>query len=127
MDRKWFLTIITLVIGTAGLLYGLTMKPAFILIFGAIDVLAVQGFTAALYVYTPELFPTRMRASGHGIAYGLGRLANVVGPFIVAWLYTGFGYLSVFVYIAICWVITSASVGFFGPLTSKRNLETLNR
>jgi len=30
-----------------------------------------------------------VRSLGTGLTYGLGRLANVAGPFIVAWVYAG--------------------------------------
>lgn len=51
-------------------------------------VFLVGGFTAAFYgwlpLYLPELFPTRVRASGQGFAYNAGRLIAAAGA-----LYTG--------------------------------------
>ena len=43
-----------------------------------------QGFVATLFfgwlpLYLPELFPTRVRAAGSGIAYNVGRFATAVG------------------------------------------------
>jgi hypothetical protein len=37
-------------------------------------------------------YPTEIRNSGTGLAYGTGRLANVFGPLLVARLYTHHGY-----------------------------------
>lgn len=126
-DRKWLITGIALFTAVCGLLYGLTFQPAFIMIFGAFVVLGIQCFATALYVYTPELYPTGMRSSGHGLTYGIGRAANVAGPFIVAVLFTSYGYGSVFIYIAACWLITAVVVALFGPSTTGRSLESLNR
>jgi MFS transporter, putative metabolite:H+ symporter len=126
-DRKWLLTAVALLIAICGLAYGMTFEPAFIMLFGALVVVGIQAFAVGLYVYTPELYPTRMRGSGHGLTYGVGRLANVVGPFIVSALYTGYGYRTVFVYIAACWLASAAIVGLYGPLTTGRSLEALNR
>ena len=125
-DRKWFIVVTSVAVAIFGLLYGMTFEPYLILVFGARVVIGIQAFVATVYAYTPELFPTSLRSSGHGLVYGLGRLANVVGPIIIGALYSGFGYQSVFLYIAGCWLIVAAAVGFFGPLTSSRALETLN-
>lgn len=54
-----------------------------------------QGFVATLFfgwlpLYLPELFPTKVRATGSGIAYNTGRFATAVGVFfaglLVVWL-----------------------------------------
>jgi hypothetical protein len=53
-----------------------------------------QGFIATLFfgwlpLYLPELFPTKVRATGSGIAYNVGRFATAGGVFVagtlVAW------------------------------------------
>jgi len=41
-------------------------------------------------LYLPELFPTRVRATGSGIAYNVGRFATAVGVFFAGWLVTLF-------------------------------------
>jgi MFS family permease len=55
-----------------------------------------QGFVATLFfgwlpLYLPELFPTRVRATGSGIAYNVGRFATAVGVFIAGTLVGFFG------------------------------------
>jgi putative MFS transporter len=77
----------------------------------------LQVFAPLLYAYTPEIFPTAIRTSGSGIAYGAGRLANGFGPLLVAYLFTEFGYESVFVYIAAMWVLVAVTITAFGPKT----------
>ena len=46
-------------------------------------VFAVGGVTAAFYgwfpLYLPELFPTRVRATGQGVSYNSGRVLAAVG------------------------------------------------
>jgi putative MFS transporter len=78
-----------------------------------------------LYTYTPELFPTAARSSGMGLSYGVGRLANVIGPFIVSAIFAAAGYLPVFIYIAACWLLVALVVGAFGPATTGKPLENL--
>lgn len=125
VDRKWYLTINAIAVAVFGLFFGFTFEPGQIMLFGALVVMGTQSFVAAVYAYTPELFPTPLRSSGHGLVYGVGRLANVLGPLAIGALYSTFGYQSVFVAIAACWLIAASAVGAFGPLTSRRPLEAI--
>ena len=55
-----------------------------------------QGFVATLFfgwlpLFLPELFPTRVRATGSGIAYNVGRFATAVGVFVAGSLVGLFG------------------------------------
>lgn len=126
IDRKWSITMIAVLIAICGLLYGLTFQPILILIFGFLVALFLQTFAPLLYAYSPELYPTEARAFGAGLTYGVGRLANVAGPIIVGALFVSSAYLSVFVYVAACWLLVALAVGIFGPLTNRRSLEKLS-
>lgn len=83
--------------------------------------------SSLLYAYTPELYPTSLRNTGSGLSYGVGRLANIAGPPIVAGIYGGAGYSWVFVYIAACWAVTAAAIWVLGPRTGDVSLEDLQR
>lgn len=55
-----------------------------------------QGFVATLFfgwlpLYLPELFPTRVRATGSGVAYNAGRFATAAGVFGAGALAAWFG------------------------------------
>ncbi|WP_165251808.1 MFS transporter [Paludisphaera soli] len=55
-----------------------------------------QGLVATLYfgwltVYLPELFPTRVRATGSGLAYNCGRFATAGGVLMAGVLFTAMG------------------------------------
>lgn len=49
------------------------------------------GVSAAFVLYFPELFPTRIRATGAGLAYNVGRLLYVPVPLITGALVDHFG------------------------------------
>ena len=119
-ERKWVLAVFGAVIGTCGLLYGLTFDPVLIVVFGFLVNMVERGYTALAYAYSPELFDTRTRSLGTGVSYGVGRLSNAAGPLIIAALYTGSGYLSVFVFIAAMWFVGALAVAVFGPRTRAR-------
>ena len=55
-----------------------------------------QGFVATLFfgwlaLYLPELFPTRVRATGSGLAYNSGRFATAAGVMLAGLLFTALG------------------------------------
>ncbi len=116
-ERKWCLVAFGTVIALCGLLYGLTFNPVLIVVFGFLVNLFERGYTALGYAYSPELFDTRSRSLGTGVSYGLGRLSNAAGPLIVAALYTGSGYRSVFLFIAGTWLAGAVVLAVFGPRT----------
>ena len=47
------------------------------------DGLTVFGVFGAFTYYLPELFPTRLRGTGAGFCYNIGRVITAVGPFLV--------------------------------------------
>lgn len=119
-ERKWCIVVFGTIIGTSGLLYGLTFNPIMIVVFGFTVNLFERGFTALAYAYSPELFDTKVRSLGTGISYGLGRLSNAIGPLVIAYLYNGYGYQSVFFFIAGTWFFGAAVLALFGPRTKKQ-------
>ena len=121
-QRKYWLTILPVLIATCGILYGLSSEAIFIVAFGGLVTMGIQCFAPMLYAYTAECFPTEIRSSGTGFSYGVGRLSNAFGPLLIAFLFTGYGYLTVFVYIAACWLVVAATIGLLGPLTRGRTL-----
>jgi putative MFS transporter len=116
-ERKWCLVVFGTVIAVCGLLYGLTFSPVLIVVFGFLVNLIERGYTALAYAYSPELFDTYGRSLGTGVSYGLGRLSNAAGPLIIAAIYNGAGYHSVFVFIAGAWMVGALTLALFGPRT----------
>ncbi len=45
--------------------------------------LSVFGVFGSFTYYLPELFPTRLRATGAGFCYNIGRVVAAVGPFVI--------------------------------------------
>jgi putative MFS transporter len=121
-ERKYLIAIFAVVIGIFGAAYGLSTGMIPIIILGFCVAMFIQTFAPILYAYLPECYPTAIRNSGSGIAYGAGRLANGFGPMLIAFLFTQYGYKSVFVYIAAMWLLVAITVTLFGPKTMGRSL-----
>jgi MFS transporter, SHS family, sialic acid transporter len=94
-----------------------------------LPIVFAQGFVATLFfgwlpLYLPELFPTRVRATGSGIAYNVGRFATAVGVFFAGVLFAAVGgsYSRVG---SLCGLIYALGlvVIWWAPDTSKKNLQ----
>jgi putative MFS transporter len=80
-------------------------------------------FLSLFYSYTPGSYPTEARSLGTGLAYGIGRLANIVGPFLIIGLFHSVGYFAVYVFVSGCWVACGALIWLCGsdhPMPSYR-------
>jgi putative MFS transporter len=113
-DRRWWIMLFAVLIALCGLAYGFMFRAVTIVIFGFAVAVFMQTFVSLLYAYTAECYPTRIRNSGMGLSYGVGRLANVLGPLLIPYLFAHYGYTSVFAYIASMWVVVAVVVGCFG-------------
>jgi len=121
-ERKYLIALVAVLVGTFGMIYGLSFNTWIIVTFGFLVAMGQQVFAPMLYAYTAECFPTTARNTGAGLSYGIGRLGNAVGPLIVASLYATYGYRSVFAYILVCWVLVALLVLAFGPRMNARTL-----
>ncbi|HEY4184894.1 MAG TPA: MFS transporter [Polyangia bacterium] len=63
--------------------FGLDLQPETRLFLYFFEGLTVFGVFGAFTYYLPELFPTRLRGTGAGFCYNIGRVITSVGPFVV--------------------------------------------
>jgi MFS family permease len=63
--------------------FGLDLDPYTRLYFYFPIGLTVFGVFGSFTYYLPELFPTRLRGTGSGFTYNVGRLIAAIGPFVV--------------------------------------------
>jgi MFS family permease len=63
--------------------FGLDLPPQIRLYMYFFIGLTVFGIFGAFTFYLPELFPTRLRATGSGFTYNIGRVIAAGGPFLV--------------------------------------------
>jgi putative MFS transporter len=79
----------------------------------------IGSVNAVLYLYTPEIYPTRMRAIGTGLATSWLRIASAAGPALVGFLVDVKGIASVF--------LMFAAISILGALAATRMVETSGR
>ena len=84
------------------------------------------GMWSSLYAYTPEVFPTRARATGSGTASAVGRLGSLLGPALVPVVLTNYGNGAAFAMAAASFVIGALVVLIPDPETKQRVLEEVS-
>jgi MFS transporter, putative metabolite:H+ symporter len=85
----------------------------------------INGVNAGEYAYTPEVFPTRVRATGVGTASAIGRLGAITSPILVGYLYPIAGFAGVFGMTTGVLLTGALSVLLLGIPTKGRSLEDI--
>jgi MFS transporter, putative metabolite:H+ symporter len=122
-DRKKSIAIVSFIIVALCLIYGWSPVPMVIIVGGFLINLFQHVHGPLSYLYVPESYPVEARGKGNGFAYGVGRLSNIIAPFIVSSLYSGYGFFSVFMFYSACWLICGVVVGIFGLSTLNKNVK----
>jgi putative MFS transporter len=86
----------------------------------------LNGTYAGVYAYTPELFPTWMRATGVGLASAVGRIGSILAPSIIGIFSVALGFGGVFVMTTVVLTIGVLGVVIFGASTAGKSLEDIN-
>nr|KAG5696862.1 hypothetical protein BaRGS_035272 [Batillaria attramentaria] len=70
----------------------------------------ISGAFQGAYIYTPEFYPTSMRAMGLGACSGMARVGAILTPFVAQVLLKKSAYLAISVYGVMCLIATVASL-----------------
>lgn len=125
-ERKRISLVLCLLIATAMIVFAVAQSPVVLVAAGFMVTLLLQTNTAVLYAYLAEIFPTNLRGFFAGIANGSGRLAVVLGSFLIAAVSAGFGFTGVFVTTAISLLLCGLTVAVFGISTRNRTLSEIH-
>lgn len=93
---------------------------------GTLSAMCVATMSLAVYLYTPELYPTRSRALAVGTATAWLRLASIIGPNVVAAMVAGPGLNSLFLVFGLVGLAAAVIVGLFAIETKGRILEEIS-
>jgi putative MFS transporter len=114
LERKWTLTVVTLVWAGALAAIGIEPSAPVIVVAGLIAATTI-GFTISLlYALTAEHFPTPVRTSGVGITSGAGHLGGALAPLLVLHA-TGGDFTAGFLVMSATGLVTAALL----PLTAR--------
>ena len=111
--------------GVSALGLALTRSDAGIMASGVLLSFFMNGTYAGVYAYTPEVFPTDVRATGVGLASSIGRLGAIAAPILVGYVYPLLGFPGVFGATTFVLLIGAAAVVLMGVQTRGRSLEDI--
>jgi putative MFS transporter len=99
--------------------FGAATSASRVMLLGTLSYGIIGSANAVLYLYTPEIYPTRMRAIGTGLSTSWLRIASAVGPAVVGLIVGARGVGPVF------WMF--AAVAIVGGVAALGMIETRNR
>jgi MFS transporter, PHS family, inorganic phosphate transporter len=102
------------------------MAIPFLCIYGLSFFFTEFGPNATTFVYPSEIFPVRVRTTGHGIAAAMGKLGGFLGVFLFPYLMAWKGLLGAESAAAIASVCGLALTIFTLPETKGKSLEELS-
>jgi putative MFS transporter len=111
----------------AGATLALHPSATAVIAWGAVIAFFTLGAWGVTYTYTPEQYPTAIRASGAGLAAGAGRLVGAFAPTLVGVMLARFGSpYSVFVVFAAVMLTGALVVLVLGEETRGKSLEEIS-
>ncbi|GLZ46900.1 MFS transporter [Actinomycetospora sp. NBRC 106375] len=128
--KPWFVAgfavaVLGAAVGAIAIAMGAVAWPV-LFIAGLLMGLGISPVTAGLYLYTPELYPTRMRAWATATGSSLNRVASAIGPILVGVLLgAGLGLSSVFIAFGAVAIVGLVVMTWMGIETKQRVLEEL--
>ena len=99
-----------------------------VLLLSATAAVFIFSVNLALYVWTAELYPTRMRALGCSVGGAFGRGGIVLGPLLVGQLLErGLDISDIFTVLGAVAVVGAVSTAVLGVETKEKQLEEISR
>ena len=83
LGRKYTLSLFLCMSGVASYFFGQAQSAELIIFWGCVMSFFNLGAWGVVYTYTPELYPTAIRAMGSGWAAGVGRIGGMAAPLVV--------------------------------------------
>jgi len=124
VGRRRLLALYMALAGVGSIMFANAATEMGVLVWGSVISFFNLGAWGITYAYTPELYPTYMRASGAGWANSVGRIGGILGPIIAGALLAAIGssYI-VFVIFALIHLISTVDILALGVETKGRSLE----
>ncbi|WP_051579768.1 MFS transporter [Pseudonocardia acaciae] len=125
LDRKWSIVIFLSASALSAVGLAFAQADAQVVVFAVALAFFLNGAYAPLYTYTPEVYPTWIRATGVGVSAVFGRFGAALAPIAMGTTYASLRFSGVF--LVLCGVIALAvgSVVVLGVATRQRSLEQI--
>ena len=101
-------------------------NPIVLLVCATVANFFLASVSVSIYVFTSELYPTRMRALGCGMGSTIRNVFTTMSPMAVAFMLTGYGLPGVFTMLGLAPLIPCLMVLVWGTETKGRVLEEVS-
>lgn len=124
VGRKFVLVVYLIGTAVSAYFFGNAESLTLLIVFGALLSFFNLGAWGALYAYTPEQYPTEIRATGAGMAASAGRFGGIFGPLLIGALASnGVPTSTIFLIFCIAILIGAFSVLILGKETKQLELQ----
>ncbi|MBS7623856.1 MFS transporter [Candidatus Bathyarchaeota archaeon] len=127
VGRKPILVGYMVLAGVASYFFGTSRAELPIIAFGGAISFFNLGAWAVTYAYTPELYPTRIRATGAGWSGAVGRIAGIIAPIATAIFVSSMGVFQTFLGFFAAHFVAAVAVAVLGVETVGKTLEEISR
>jgi putative MFS transporter len=127
IGRKPTTTIFLIMSAIMAFIYGQASNLTILLVSGFVMQFFMFGMWSCLYAYTPELYPTRCRSTGAGVASAFGRVGAITGPIVVGYIIGAVGQVGVFTLGAGSFGLAALLVLVLGIETRGKILEEISQ
>lgn len=118
VGRKKLLVTNLILAGIAAIVYGWALghnvTTGLVVLLGVITSFFVSAIWGITYTYTPELYPTRVRASGVGAASACSRIGSMLAPIVIGAGLSSIGISGVFAIVAGAFILGGILVAILG-------------
>ncbi|MEU7811735.1 MFS transporter [Pseudonocardia sp. NPDC049154] len=118
--RRAMLAGVTAAAALSGILFGLVPAAGLVATATFAQFFLIAWFAPMLNATMAESFPSRLRSSGSGTAFGAGRLANIVAPFTVAAALTALGPGFIGWFMVVGWIVVGVACVALQRLQERR-------
>jgi putative MFS transporter len=97
-----------------------------VMVLAALATASISAAQLSVWAYTPENYPTRIRAFGVSAASAVARAASMIAPSVVGYLLAVASINAVFLLFGVIAMVGVAAILWFGQETSGRSLEEIS-
>ncbi|WP_425060379.1 Putative niacin/nicotinamide transporter NaiP [Sporomusa carbonis] len=128
IGRKATLSIYLTLSAVSAYFFGQGGNAAVVLVWGSLMSFFNLGAWGVVYTYTPELYPTRIRAFGSGWAAAVGRFGGILAPTVVGYMVINpQGFAHVFTMFTGIMLAIAGIVWLLGEETRGRTLDEISK
>jgi MFS transporter, putative metabolite:H+ symporter len=125
--RRWFMIAFSIAALAMLSVWATGAQPVLLVVaLAAVTMFFIASLNLAIYVYTPESYPTRLRTLGMGVCSAWARVAGMIAPTVIGWWLAAEGMAAVFLLLGIFGAIGALATVLLAEETRWKPLEELS-